>query len=340
MSTNNKKLGAHHMLALIAMLGAQLPTRAMPEIVRFLSGPVDEPVTGPVSIIDTQHIWVGLTHTANGGRTWTARYPTKEAAGEFLNIPAYGQTTYFISDGRGWVSGINSVWVTTNGGDSWQPQMPGHIRAVSFVAENGWMAVSNNERFSHHVSNYTTSDLGQSWKTCGATWDSSTVSPLSSASFIDKGDGWITVARFDQFERPSHVGVAKTSDGGCTWKVVWWDSEEFQGENLSGIQFVDKENGWLFSSHGRLLETSDSGDHWRPVPLPTPHYNLESAYLAGKGKGWVLGSSMGGLSISFTSDGGQHWKALPNTGENQSTASEPPYSWGDAFFARLSGRSR
>ncbi len=307
--------------------------------IHFISTPAMPPVTGPVSVIDSRHVWIGLAYTADGGTSWTGRLPPEDLSGNFLTSPPYGQTTFFITAKVGWLSGANSVWATTDGGTVWERTMPGHIHAMAFSAKHGWMAVGNEK----NVDNYVSNDLGEHWMQCGVSWNLSDLAPLSSASFISQEEGWITVANYDRLERPIRGGVARTMDGGCTWKILWREPTH-RSQNLAGIQFVDRNSGWLFGSHGALLETKDGGTHWVEVALPKKKFNLESAFLVSGGKGWVLEGENTENVIYYTANDGKKWNAVSNVDlrGSRGIASALPPTWGDAFLIklRLETRSR
>jgi photosystem II stability/assembly factor-like uncharacterized protein len=270
--------------------------------------------------------WVGLAYTADGGANWIARRPPRESARYFVE-PL--EQTFFVDAQRGFLNGAHWVWDTDDSGATWKPRLPGGFRAVSFTGKTGWMAVED-EPF---VQNYVTRDLGRTWTECGG-WNMTNVAPAGAASFIDERNGWITIATFDQLRRPSLGGVARTEDGGCTWKILWRD-HAYPGDNLMGIQFVDKEFGWLFALDGGLWRTTDGGHYWRPVILPP--MMLESMYLVSRTRGWVLGGSPSGLALYETDDGGVHWNSVSSSDlrHGRGLAAEIPARWGEAFLSKV-----
>lgn len=303
-------------------------SHGVPDEVRFVSETVGAPVVGPMSVVDTMRAWVGLAYTADGGATWIARRPPRESARNFLE-PL--ELTFFVDAQRGFLNGEHWVWDTDDSGATWKPRLPGRFSTVSFTGNTGWMAVTDNDPL---VRNYVTRDVGRTWTECGHTWNMTNVAPGGAASFIDERNGWITIETLDELRRPSLGGVARTEDGGCTWKTLWRDRAD-PGENLAGIQFVDKEFGWLFARYGGLLRTSDGGHHWRPVILPP--MMLESMYLVRRTRGWVLGSSSSGLALYETDDGGMHWNSVSSSDlrHGRGLAAEIPTRWGAAFLAKV-----
>jgi len=328
MTSNTSRIRNVALSALALLIGLESP--AAVEVVRFTAQPADLPATGPVSVIDPRHAWVGLTYTSDAGESWAARVPSPKDAARFADNPPYGQTTVFITAERGWLSGLDSVWMTDDGGLTWQPQLHGRIGGLALIGKAGWIVAGD----SHSSWNYTTTDSGQNWSRCGPPWDYSLVGPFGSASFIDAQTGWMTVTNYDRIGRPLVGGVARTADGGCKWDIVWRDTVH-PADNLTGIQFVDKDYGWLTASYSRLLQTSDGGSHWHSVALPS--VLIESSYLVSKTRGWILGGSDTGSGLYYTSDGGKQWISVSETDlrENQGMAQEIPPSWGAAFLMRL-----
>jgi photosystem II stability/assembly factor-like uncharacterized protein len=236
--------------------------------------------------------------------------------------------TFFVTAKRGWLTGTRSVWMTDDGGLTWRSQVPGHIHTMAFVGDSGWLAAGDG----HSVQNYRTEDLGQTWNQCGSSWELSRVAPWSSASFLDARNGWITVGSYNDRELPYLGGVARTMDGGCTWKILWRDSDD-PGENMGDIRFVDNSFGWLFTYYGRLLETRDGGTHWSPVALPEPDF-LQSAYLVSRSRGWIIEGTNEGPVLHYTTDAGAHWHSVSNEDirANRGMAREIPVAWGQALL--------
>lgn len=299
--------------------------------IQFVREPANTPESGAVSVVDGLRAWVGLTYTADAGHSWVAMRPPPSAIDSFdLGAPPSAATTSFVTAKIGWLTGLDSVWMTRDGGVTWRRQMPGHFRMIAFVGSSGWLAADDG----HSVRNYRTEDLGQTWRQCGPLWEPSEVAPWASAFFLDPKNGWMTVGSFDNRRRPYGGGVARTTDGGCTWRVLWRDDDA--AENLGDIQFLDAAFGWLFASHGRLLETRDGGLHWKPLPLPTL-WSIESAYLVSRTRGWAVGGAEHGSGFYMTSDGGEHWLSVSDAEvrENRGAAREIPVKWAGGFLRRL-----
>jgi len=320
------------LLLTLALGGRRASSSLFDDVARFVAHPVGAPATGAASVIDARRAWVGLAYTGDGGASWTGwQVPSTPDVDFDLGVPPIAANTYFVTAERGWLTGTNSVWATDDGASTWRREMPGHLHAVALIGDDGWLAAGDGKS----VRNYTTKDAGRTWKQCGPPWEPSEAAPLSSASFLDSTHGWATIGSFNKRDLPYLGGVAKTLDGGCTWKVIWRDSDN-PGENLGDIRFVNANIGWLFSYYGKLLETMDGGAHWRTVQLPDD-IRLEGAYLESPAKGWVLGSAAGSSGIYYTSDGGVQWHPIPvaEIRNNSGAAREIPPKWSSGFLRIL-----
>lgn len=311
----------------VVCLGQDKPPA--PEVVQFATRPVSSPEYGRVSAIDAQHIWVGLSYTADGGDSWTGRFPRPGSHLFEDTIPANGQQALFVTENRGWLSGLERVWATDDAGLTWSPVFDGRIGMPGFYRSHGWVAVSDGRS----VRNYVSEDLGKTWAHCGSEWKLPEDAPFSSISLVDEHTGWITIASYDGQTRPVDQGVAKTEDGGCTWKLLWWDP--VPQPRLFGIQFIDKAFGWVGEDRGNLLETRDGGLRWRAILLPGPGFYLQSFHLVDRKKAWVLGNYY--RSLYFTLDGGAHWQAVSESDlrENRGAAREIPASWGEGLLTKI-----
>jgi photosystem II stability/assembly factor-like uncharacterized protein len=303
-----------------------------PEPIRFESRAVGWPESGPISLIDLQHIWVGLTYSEDGGATWVGRFPPADTHEFERNIPPNFQKAAFVNSRRGWLSVLGRVWVTNDAGTTWSPLFDGTIRGFDFSGNTGWMAIDKYHSVDRSIETYVTRDQGATWSKCGSSWKIPGVAPFS-LTLIDEHTGWGNIAKFDARGRAEGDGVARTDDGGCTWEILWWDP--MQGDQLFGIQFVDKSTGWMGASRGRLLETHDGGLNWRTVPLPRTDFYLEGVHLMDRKKGWVLGNPM--PNIYFTLNGGVSWKAITESDlrENRGATRDIPSSWGEGLLTKI-----
>lgn len=304
------------------------------EQIQFSSEQSEPPQVGPTSVIDEQHLWVGLVFTTDGGATWTARIPPRN--GEYVDRLPYSQSTLFISVDRGWLGGTRAVWKTTNMGRDWVKVLDGQMYGIGLHDKRGWMAVGD----SQHLNNYVTRDAGDTWNQCGSGWKPEIAAPEAWASFVDRDNGWVLVASFDQRGRRQKEGIAQTFNGGCAWTVRWIDPSE-SGGRLATVRFVDRSLGWLIADHGRLLKSSDGGAHWHNLMLPTSTFGIEDGYVVDQARGWILGSDAQAAptqsGMYYTADSGIHWRSIPKSDlrSNMGLAREIPRSWEGGILEKI-----
>jgi hypothetical protein len=77
-------------------------------------------------------------------------------------------------------------------------------------------------------------------------------------------------------------------------------------QHLSDVHFTDANNGWITSSFGTLLHTTDGGDTWT-VEDPGTTHSLSAIHFIDSQNGWICGGNNTNASILHTSDGGTTW---------------------------------
>ncbi|RLD55941.1 MAG: hypothetical protein DRI97_08470 [Bacteroidetes bacterium] len=120
---------------------------------------------------------------------------------------------------------------------------------------------------------------------------------LNSIQFIEEQKGFIV----------GDSGILlKTDDGGITWDAI----DLGVSYDFESIAFVDNQYGWisaypsLFSGNG-LFRTEDGGEDWVHIETEVVYpFFLDSLY------GWGSPSSIGGIFVCRTYDGGFSWDTL------------------------------
>lgn len=103
----------------------------------------------------------------------------------------------------------------------------------------------------------------------------------------------------------SNSTIANSSDSGKTW------SHSTVGDDamLTGIQFVDRERGFVIGEFGSVFQTVDGGAHWTALPKISADFYPYAAAFADAERGWVSG--LAGV-VMQTSDGGKTWQKQAN----------------------------
>lgn len=114
--------------------------------------------------------------------------------------------------------------------------------------------------------------------------------------FVNENLGWATGGDL----------IVKTADGGETW--------ETQRNDLSGrsLVFLDSLRGWVGTLHGKLYQTTNSGQTWEQVPLNLAikpsgicdMYTVDDSVIVGAGR-WS-----GPAVVIKSNDAGNTWQSF------------------------------
>lgn len=119
-------------------------------------------------------------------------------------------------------------------------------------------------------------------------------------TFTDGKNGWVAgAAVLDDFENPGFIGY--TFNGGKSWNK----SEIKISAELTGIYFLDADNGWVVGQRGFIANTTNGKD-W---DLQTSKVDtaLKSIYFANTEIGYAVGEND---TIVSSRNGGRTWKVL------------------------------
>ncbi|MDX2170443.1 MAG: YCF48-related protein [Deltaproteobacteria bacterium] len=202
--------------------------------------------------------------------------------------------TKFIAPHEGWAVGaFGSIFHTTDGGRTWQPQVSKttqQLYDVDFVdAKRGWV-VGRSGLILH------TQDGGETWVP-----QPSGIGPekhLFSVDFADAQHGIIA----------GDWGVIlSTSDGGATWVNRSLPDDVI----LNDVSMVDTSHAWIAGELGTILATQDGGATWtrQDIGLDKTLYGISFNDVQ---HGWAVCID---ALILRTSDGGQHWQVINGSTE-------------------------
>lgn len=81
--------------------------------------------------------------------------------------------------------------------------------------------------------------------------------------------------------------------------------------NITGLDFIDDDNGYLITDGGRLMQTTDGGTNWSEMSLATISIGPWQVDFLSEDVGWVLGGTLieepWFQVIYHTDDGGESW---------------------------------
>lgn len=161
--------------------------------------------------------------------------------------------------------------VSRDGGKTWTPRgslklpadaMPGP--QVAFANPNvGYVTEQVQRPAAFRLLLYKTTDGGQRWmqlKDLGMH-----VFALA-LSFPDPLHGRLLVDKLDAQGHPSQLALMTTADGGRSWAAIPFNGPSGALKAIvntrSAMTFADAAHGWITTSHGMLLRTTDGGKTW------------------------------------------------------------------------------
>lgn len=268
---------------------------------------VGAPPAGPLTVFKT----------TDGGQTW-------QPGGSLQN--ATPNQMIFITPQEGWILAdlgvpptyyAATIFRTTDGGNTWVKMSSAdgtaQNSAIPYGAKSGlgflntstgWLtgsAAPEENVFWFYVTH-----------DGGATWQQQLLPTppgvnnaqfyLSPPSFFNGHDGILPVMIAAPETNTLSLDIYVTHTGGTTW------------QNTTPVQanspnFIDGAHGWV--TNGRtIFVTSDSGQHWTPLPTNSALCEVESLDFVSSTVGWAINAPPSALALPTllkTTDGGQTW---------------------------------
>lgn len=218
-----------------------------------------------------------LYETSDGGETWKAVSGVSErmikgicaidiVRKPFINAGKLDYKTYIYAAGR--VGSPAFLLKSEDGGATWQSiDMSRYCQMILdvkfFDAKNGVIsAASDADVQKSNALVLTTSDGGKTWtkryqsaRPYELTWKS---------SFPTRKIGYVTIQNYNPDKTVSQRVIAKTTNGGKTWKEIPL-ANDFNLKEF-GIGFVDEKRGWVGGSTSGY-ETMDGGKTWKQIEM-------------------------------------------------------------------------
>lgn len=214
-----------------------------------------------------------------------------------------GNAIYFVDENLGWtVGGSGSIKHTTDGGQTWVDQtspIGNHLYSLCFIDSLEGWAFGLYGYVLH------TTDAGNIWvvqyQFPNQLW-------IMDGMFIGPDTGWVA-----GYTGPAEGKIYKTTDGGNSWFLL---SPGTNG-NFYGIDFYDLNLGWAVTSGlGVVTHTTDGGNTWFPQVVYSS--SLLEVKFADASNGWVVGGDNDGKSgIFHSTNGGSTWNQQYNPTHNE-----------------------
>lgn len=170
----------------------------------------------------------------------------------------------------GWIISGGHIIATHDGGRTWQALRDPVGSEFWFEQQiyfrsptQGWLLGGSEPGAGQQAKTlFDTTDGGRTWTEIAQAPFGSQAGGLPSSGYVGPilfttdRQGWIVSPR---------AGLLHSADGGRTWHVV---ADIGYQDSLLALRFTDPAHGWLLGPR-RLWSTSDGGQHWVPVALPT-----------------------------------------------------------------------
>jgi photosystem II stability/assembly factor-like uncharacterized protein len=234
-----------------------------------------------------------ILHTTNGGEHWEIQLGDPSSNEEGFD------DLYFLDASHGWAVQRGGKLVRTSDGTNWEEagSLPSQFKDYQFTSPRTGIETGgfyNDSRIN------VTADGGRTWKPtfqCATTLQVEGLTKrvgcyLQDLHFPSQRVGYAVGGGFNG----GYAVVAKTDDGGTTWKLVFATTDM---ETADAVFFTDENHGVIRLKDRKLFATSDGGQSWRGIAA--------SASGSIKFGDPEAGASCSGRSCSFTSDGGEHW---------------------------------
>ena len=237
-----------------------------------------EPGSYPtVAFKNSTHGWTSrnreLLYTVDGGHIWKLVESWSFDAGLFQ--------IRFIGEQLMWAGGLDGIYHSRNGGQTWTQQSNTTTLGLAIVSETEGWACYSSWYFSHMID-------GQYWigrHPPSRTSYSWTPSHYMDLEFINPKQGWMV---------GSTVGVAYTPDGGLNW----YEQKLPPGWiSLHAVDFINETHGWAVGRDGNIYRTRTGNQYGKRV--------IGEGYIIRKPLwgGWVIPTSTVACVILVTFGG-------------------------------------
>lgn len=238
----------------------------------------------------------------------------------------------FVSDNVGYIAGDRGImYKTEDGGNTWTQlftKTTADIEGMYFTdANTGWVAFSSGGSIVNGVMQDSPASLKKTIDG-GATFNtifSSDKSGIKKIIMVDANNGYAFKINHNS-DSPNQYprNLAKTSDGGASWKYIKGPSTIYQEEELSDFSPADANTCYLVTTKGEVFKTLDGGSSWTSTTLaiPTPtgdlSVKLNAVAFVDASNGWAVGKKQ-----IFKTNDGQNWTNV--------TPKDYDYDYGSLF---------
>ncbi|MCD9017625.1 YCF48-related protein [Parachryseolinea silvisoli] len=243
---------------------------------------------------------------------------------EWLNPLPSGRSVRdicFVNDNTGFIVNGYQILRTTDGGKTWGVQQNAQGNRIAFKDQIGYVVGDNGSVYksTHQGGGWTRVFFGASDNLNGVSVIHPDTVFVTSGSQLfvtyDGGKSWTpravpgvaVVASVFTSSKTGHVAgsngiLAKTTDGGLTWRIVHNDSN-ISPSNFFALTFVNSKVGYATQAHSNIYKTTNGGETWEELPwVPDAAYDV---FFLNERVGYIAGD--GGV-VHKTENGGMSWE--------------------------------
>ncbi len=242
-----------------------------------------------------------ILHTQDGGESWTVQL------GDLQSSEHAYRDLRFVDEKHGFAvqpSGVGDhKLLRTSDGETWEVSgtVPQHRGDYTFLSPTLGFA-------SYDTQILRTQDAGRTWKkvlTCEMKAEvegivKNTKCSFSSLHFPSTDVGY-AIGRKLHASDVEALYVAKTDDGGASWKA--WSVLPGETGHEGDVFFTDVNTGFVRVWGGRFFATSDGGQTWRGI-AGTDGSGKPEIKFADREVGWAIGPYG---HFNYTVDSGKRW---------------------------------
>jgi photosystem II stability/assembly factor-like uncharacterized protein len=207
---------------------------------------------------------------------------------------------YFADTSKGWLTGRDGIFHTTDGGYTWEQLYQGNTSYLSGLSDTELWATTLRDTLLH------TTNGGIVWDiiTINSFTDFDSTWSLSTVYFYNNTIGWIQAIGWKSGSYAYRL--LKTIDGGTFWEMrmdPWLSSNAF-------IQFIDSTYGYRTGSGIPFFRTTDGGDTWEQIAWYGYMYTFIMQFLT-KNTGLIsIDGPVLTTSVIKTTNGGENWSDI------------------------------
>jgi photosystem II stability/assembly factor-like uncharacterized protein len=266
--------------------------------IKFLERNTGFVLAGNTIAIDSLRGRQVILKTSDGGKTWIkypCLFPTFNDVARMI-VPLNANTL---------LAGSYFLYLSKDNGLNWNRINPTYkdlnIFDIYIKDSLNWILADGNDIT-------LTTDAGNTFKKVLLT---DFRLPFSHLEFPSKMVGYAYGGASDDYS--SGGFIAKTTDGGLTWKVLSpepWHSTNISFPDANAIQFITEQTGFIFTESGEIYKTIDGGNNWKLI-------SKMSFFRLGHFTSEKTGYCVDANNIYDTYNGGKKWNiaySYPNNG--------------------------